>query len=626
MMRGVIGLLFALSLGASGTVLAQDALPKPYYETAIEDAATAMTIADNNGQPEIYYSESHALVVGEVNYTEGWDSLTLIPPEIKKLTKGLEHQHFKVEVHFDLKSADLISVIDQFMRKYGTIHNSRLIVYLSGHGYTRQMIRYKVGYFVPVDAKDPQNAEETEVAQRAIPLSMFASWAEMPDPRHVLFIFDSCFSGSFFGFEGNPSDAQFSEPFSAKAKEQTDVFPMDAQGNWIYKPSDKEGIDLPFFALVHSGKPARIFLAAGTGTDVAPTSSVMTDLLSDILLGRNTEFTDFSRWTTFGEIGPYLESQTPPRISRKLGPDKVAFPVFRYLPDDIYYQEGSMVFFRDDTALQSLVEDDRFVEAWKQVEASTFDVTAVGLQKDKATYADVLLNYKTSLNSRQLSELSADMTTTSVRNLPGDPSQWSSVFARHVTPLGNDANSQVKQADAILAIAGKDNDPGAQSVREATTQFKAKIDAYQQYSDLTLKPTDQPETSVTVDPDALDRYRNLTDLLLSEDAPTRHQSRLDLRQALLSEQESTRGRIVTLLSHQLSRKTYRYQLGLGVALAGQSLTMPAEDAAISAKEFDLALSAANKIPYSKGKELVENLSGAKITVCKSAPAGEKACK
>ncbi|MBN2851048.1 MAG: caspase family protein, partial [Erysipelotrichaceae bacterium] len=381
---GVFGvILVGVSFLVAQTARAQEAFPKPYYQTDISDDATRISITDGEGELQDYYSESHALVVGEVNYTNGWDSLKAIPTEIKKLTRGLEHQRFKVEVHFDLKSTDLINVIDAFMRKYGTVPNSRLIIYLSGHGYTRKMIRYKVGYFVPVDAKHPDNAEETEVARRAIPLSMFASWAVMPDPRHVLFIFDACFSGSFFGYEGNPSENQFASPYSVKALPQN-VFPMDAEGNWIYKSDDKQGIDLPYFTLVQSSKPARIFLTAGTGTDVAPASSVMTDLFSDILLGRNTEFTDFARWTTFGEIGQYLERQTPPRISRKLGPAKVAFPLFRYLPDDRYYQEGSMVFFRDDTALQQLDQPEATKEAWSRVEKSSIDTAAFDLKDDTA--------------------------------------------------------------------------------------------------------------------------------------------------------------------------------------------------------------------------------------------------
>ncbi|MBB4219232.1 hypothetical protein FHT79_006463 [Rhizobium sp. BK212] len=619
-------LVCVLTLAAARAAAGQDGLPKPYYETAIDDSATAISIVDNNGEPQTYYSESHALVVGEVNYTEGWDSLTLIPPEIKKLTRGLEHQRFKVEVHFDLKSADLINVVDAFMRRYGTKSDSRLIIYLSGHGYTRKMIRYKVGYFVPVDAKDPRKAEENEVAQRAIPLSMFASWAEMPDPRHVLFIFDSCFSGAFFGYEGNPSDAQFANPYSMKAQAQNQVFPMDAEGNWIYKPSERQGIDLPFFALAQARKPARIFLTAGTGTDVAPTSSVMTDLLSDILLGRNTEFTDFARWTTFGEIGHYLAQETPPRISQKLGSAKVAFPVFRYLPDDLYYQEGSMVFFRDDSALQSLVQNDDVTNAWKRVETSTFDVASVGLKKDTKVFADTLLTYKSSLNDVQLSQLNTTMSAGNIKDLPGDPDQWSSLFAKDAAVLGDDPKTRVKQIGAILSVANSDNDPAARQVVDASAALQTKIEDYQAYSDLAVAPPDQNDNTTELDQKTIDRYRDLTSLLLTDDTPTRHKARLDLQKALLNEEQSTRGHLIAILSQQLSKKSYRYQLGLGVALAGQSLDISATDAAQSATEFATALKTAQKIPPAKGKELVNNLSEAKVALCKSAPAAKDACK
>lgn len=623
-------LVLALLLNTTTNVLALEDPPKPYYETAVTDEATAINIIDSDGVPQPYYSESHALVIGEVNYQNGWDNLSRIPGELKKLTKGLEHQRFKVEVHFDLPSDAIVSVIERFMRKYATRPDSRLIVYLSGHGYSRKMVNYKVGYFVPVDALHPDQAEEHNVAQKLIPLSMFAGWAEMPDAKHALFIFDSCFSGAFFGFEGDPALAQFSSPYSLQAQAGKAAFPMNAAGEWIYEPTERQGIDAPYFAPTQSRLKARMFLTAGTGTDIAPASSVMTDLFSDILLERNTELIGFSRWTTFGEIGSYLVSQTPPRISQKLGPEKVAFPLFRYLPNDKFYSQGSMVFFRDRSALEIVASNDDIEESWKNVYNSNTSFESFVLKDEKLKFSQLILGYKSAISNNkieaELNKLKQNGT------FPMNALLLSELVPESTVQLGDDMMSRGAQIAAIVEIAKNDLTPAGKTVlQEANKIFEKQETANQAVRVAKLENNRWLSSDMYVSaesvPDVakIDKYRKITASMISDDTTTRRRSRIELRQSLLAEDAFDRGELITLLSKQLAGKSYRYQIGLGVALAGQDLQIFETDAVMSAKEIHSALSVAKKMPHDEGKELVSRLQSAKVAVCRNVQVSDPNC-
>src|SRR5271155_2023588 len=78
----------------------------PFYTTAIDDGLTSIS-THIGGNTQLLYSESHALLIGEVNYAN-WDPLVTVPGELARLAKTLERQHFKVELHFDLPLTRII--------------------------------------------------------------------------------------------------------------------------------------------------------------------------------------------------------------------------------------------------------------------------------------------------------------------------------------------------------------------------------------------------------------------------------------------------------------------------------------------------------------------------------------
>ena len=108
----------------------------------------------------------------------------------------------------DPDDLELENAFKQFIRVHGAKEGARLIVYYSGHGYSTDLENFKIGWLVPRNAPHPVVAPE---AFRVTALSMrrIIEYSEIIRSKHVLFLFDSCFSGSVFDMapsRGLPSD------------------------------------------------------------------------------------------------------------------------------------------------------------------------------------------------------------------------------------------------------------------------------------------------------------------------------------------------------------------------------------------------------------------------------------
>jgi uncharacterized caspase-like protein len=71
-----------------------------------------------------------------------------------------------------------------------------VVVYFAGHGHTHYLGGQDRGYIVPVDA------EELRLS-RLISIDNLADWSASLECRHLLFLFDSCFSGMLVRLAGN---------------------------------------------------------------------------------------------------------------------------------------------------------------------------------------------------------------------------------------------------------------------------------------------------------------------------------------------------------------------------------------------------------------------------------------
>ena len=150
------------------------------------------------GKVEELYTESRALLIGVSRYDQGaaWPTLDSVSGELNDLKAALLGLGFDgVEQLVNPTGAELRRGVEGFIARYGYSPRARLVFYFSGHGYTLDSGRR--GYFVPRDAPDPTR---NEGGFRSVALSMdqVMTWARDLTARHVLFAFDSCFSGTVF--------------------------------------------------------------------------------------------------------------------------------------------------------------------------------------------------------------------------------------------------------------------------------------------------------------------------------------------------------------------------------------------------------------------------------------------
>jgi len=156
-----------------------------------------VSIRDRQGQPAILYRASYALVIGVSGYTD-WPRLPGVLQDLTAVTTVFEAQGFQVEQVRDPTLDDLRRAFDNFINQYGQVEDHRLLIYFAGHGHTlKPKYGGEMGYIVPVDAPNPQR-DEAGFRARALSMQEMETYARRIDSKHVLFLFDSCFSGAIF--------------------------------------------------------------------------------------------------------------------------------------------------------------------------------------------------------------------------------------------------------------------------------------------------------------------------------------------------------------------------------------------------------------------------------------------
>jgi len=251
--RKYAGFLFALMLYS----IAQHA----YSETRGVGIRTA------SGDKIRGYKASYALVIGVSDYTNGWPDLNEIPKELDKVESALYANGFDKVIR--VKNPDsraLKAAFDKFLSDYGYNEDNRLLVFFSGHGYTRK--GNSKGYLVPTNAPNPHK-DERGFLRKAFTMSDVLHWARKIESRHVLFLFDSCFSGTVFKSRALPK-----QPPSITA---------------------------------YMTKPVRQFITAGSANEEVPAKSVFTPMFIRALRGAGDLNND--GYITGSELGMYIRDK-----------------------------------------------------------------------------------------------------------------------------------------------------------------------------------------------------------------------------------------------------------------------------------------------------------------------------
>lgn len=170
-----------------------------------------------NGKNVNLYKESHALLIGVSDYTNGWPDLEGIPAELLEIEKSLRRHGFKVTKVINPNNRDLQRAYENFIDQYGYDDENRLLFFFSGHGYSRK--NGKKGYLVPTDAPDPRK-DMKGFLRKALNMSRILNWSREIESKHAMFLFDSCFSGTIFKTKALPKVPPHISSITAKAVRQ----------------------------------------------------------------------------------------------------------------------------------------------------------------------------------------------------------------------------------------------------------------------------------------------------------------------------------------------------------------------------------------------------------------------
>ncbi|MHC1781731.1 MAG: caspase domain-containing protein [Anaerolineaceae bacterium] len=153
-----------------------------------------------------YYNNSWALVIGINDYIN-FNPLTYARNDAESIASILENKlHFESNRIFLLKDKDatrekIFNCFIDFVNKADS-PDDRILFFFAGHGTTRVGYHGEVGYLIPVDG-DANN------------LASFIRWdeliknADLIQAKHILFIFDACFSGLAFRRATNSGAKRF---------------------------------------------------------------------------------------------------------------------------------------------------------------------------------------------------------------------------------------------------------------------------------------------------------------------------------------------------------------------------------------------------------------------------------
>jgi hypothetical protein len=225
-------------------------------------------IRNERGQISPLYSGSYALLIGVSDYTSGWRTLPGVKQDIEAISTVLREDGFQVIRVMNPTRANLTQAIEDFISQYGEENDNRLLIYFAGHGETlttpdgRQL-----GYIVPADA--PPSHNQAAFKRQAISMQTIDNYAQQIVAKHVLFVFDSCFSGMLF--------------------------------NVLRRSGPPPVISLK------AAQPVRQFITAGTASQEVPDQSLFRQFFVRGLRGE----ADLNRdgYITGTELGDYLEAQ-----------------------------------------------------------------------------------------------------------------------------------------------------------------------------------------------------------------------------------------------------------------------------------------------------------------------------
>ncbi|MDE0636607.1 MAG: SUMF1/EgtB/PvdO family nonheme iron enzyme [Candidatus Poribacteria bacterium] len=236
----------------------------------------SVTVQTESGEEFDFYKDSYALVIGNGTYPvkNGWNPLPGAIKDVKEVTEVLEKQGFNVTQKIDVKKAEFNKAFSEFIYKSGKDKDNRLLFYYAGHGYTTKAATGEdLGYLVMLDTPSPENTVEFDLY--SVDMVKFVSDSKKIHAKHVLFMFDSCFSGTVLNLRNRVTPSHITDRIK---------------------------------------NPVRQFITAGRADEPVPDRSEFKKAFLNILEGRVEEPTP-DGYLTGVELGDYLY-RTVPKFSK----------------------------------------------------------------------------------------------------------------------------------------------------------------------------------------------------------------------------------------------------------------------------------------------------------------------
>jgi hypothetical protein len=314
-----------ISIALLGFVVAHHAIAEQQSNIQPSKNASPLkverTVSSANTEPpdidvHSLYSKSYALLIGNSQY-QSWNDLTSIPDELNQLEAFLKTQGFEIIRKNNLASDELKRTLHSFLIDYGDAPDHRLLVFFGGHGHTlKTWDNGNRGYIVPTDA--PNTAlDEKGFKKAAVGLEEIKLWTQDSKSHHILFLFDSCFSGSIL------SGSRYRGAVKA----------------------DKAKIE------ASAKNPVRYVITAGKANEKVPgKSKFVPTLINGIRNGDADGYPD--GYVKSSELANYLEREIPNQTEDKNHPQSGEL-------DDSFGESGEFIFTVDNKNLQySANEDD----------------------------------------------------------------------------------------------------------------------------------------------------------------------------------------------------------------------------------------------------------------------------
>ena len=236
----------------------------------------SVTVQIESGEEFDLYKDSYALVIGNGTYPvkNGWNPLPGAIADVKEVAEVLENQGFNVTLKIDVTKAEFNKAFSEFIYKSGGAKDNRLLFYYAGHGYTTKAATGEdLGYLVMLDTPTPENTIEFDLY--SVDMVKFVSDSKKIHAKHVLFMFDSCFSGTVLNLRNRVTPSHITDRIK---------------------------------------NPVRQFITAGRADEPVPDRSEFKKAFLNLLEGRVEEPTP-DGYLTGVELGDYLY-RTVPKFSQ----------------------------------------------------------------------------------------------------------------------------------------------------------------------------------------------------------------------------------------------------------------------------------------------------------------------